>query len=339
MRKRTTLILAVSLLVVLMVGALSGCSLTKKKKDTFTVGWSTDTMAQPWRAYLTETIQKEWAKNSKVKLVTVEAQGKTEKQISDIEDLIAQKVDLIMASPKEEGALTAVIAKANKAGIPVVLADRGVQGDQFTTRVKMDNYVIGQAAAQYLAKKLNGKGNIVIIEGVPGATTVVETQQGFLDELKKYPNMKVLASQPADYRRDKGMQVMENYLQAYKQIDAVFSHADEMTMGALVAAKNAKREKQIVWASINATMEFIKELKDGNIVGCSPLRSNTAVVAVKVATKVLNKEKVPQVYIMPVKMVDETNAAKLYDANRYSLDPWDPEAEGLKIQTQDKASK
>lgn len=343
-----TPVLAVGL--ILGLGLLSGCGGAKTQpgeggakssgaqqegKKQFVVGWSTDTMAQPWRAYLTESIKKEWAKHPDVKLVVVEAQGKTEKQIADVEDLIAQKVDLIMASPKEEAALTAVVAKAYKAGIPVVLVDRGVEGRDFTTRVKVDNVKIGEMVAEYIAKKLNGKGNVVILEGVPGSTTAVETQEGFLKDIKKYPDIKILASQPADYRRDKAMQVMENFLQAFPKIDAVFSHADEMTMGALNAAKSAKREKQIIWGSANATMEFLKEIKDGNIVGASPLRSNCSTVGVKLGYEILKGEKgLPKVHIFPAVMVDESNVAKFYDASKYSLDPWDPEAAGYKVETE-----
>lgn len=295
-------------------------------KKQFVVGWSTDTVAQPWRAYLTETVKNQWAtKHPEVKLIVTDAQGKTEKQISDLEDLAAQKVDLIMVSPKEEKGLTATVKKINDSGIPVVLVDRGVEGEDFTARVKVDNVELGRMVAEYMAKKLNGKGNVVIIEGVPGASTVLESQQGFVETMKKYPDIKILASQPADYRRDKAMQVMENYLQAYPKIDGVYTHADEMTMGALLAAKNAGREKEIIWGSINSTMELIKEIKDGNIVGATPLRSNTAKQGVEIAWKILNGEKVPKVTVVPGFMVDETNAAKVYDANRYSLDPWPPD--------------
>ncbi|MDB4897155.1 MAG: periplasmic binding protein/LacI transcriptional regulator [Firmicutes bacterium] len=306
-------------------------------KKQFVVGWSTDTIQQPWRAYLTESIKKEWSKYPDVKLVVVEAQGKTEKQISDIEDLINQKVDLIMASPKEEKALTQVVAKAYKGGIPVVLADRGVEGKEFTTRVVVENVQIGEMLADYVGKKLNGKGNIVVLEGVPGSTTSEESNQGFNRQIKQYPDIKILARQPADYRRDKGLQVMENFMQAYPKIDAVVSYADEQTMGALTAAKNAKREKQIIWASTNATMEFLKEIKDGNIVGASPLRSNTSALAVKLAYQILKGEgkNLPKVHYFPTLMVDETNVAKLYDASKYSPDPWDPVAAGYQIRTAD----
>jgi ribose transport system substrate-binding protein len=146
-----------------------------------------------------------------------DGQGKSEQQISNIEDMIVNGLDLLVVSPAQEGALTPVVEQVYNSGIPVVCIDRGITSDAFTTYVHADNKLIGAMAADFIAEKLTekygeAKGNIVVLEGVPGSTTAVQRDEGFrarIDEM--YPNLTIIASQPADYRRDTAMSTMERF--------------------------------------------------------------------------------------------------------------------------------
>jgi len=288
------------------------------------IGFAQDTLNQPWRAYQAKVVERELKKLPNVVPLITDGQGRSEKQIANIEDMVTRGIDLLIVSPNQEGALTPVISQVFKKGIPVICIDRGVTGEDYTLWVKGNNFKIAAMCADYIAQKLTKKygepmGNVVVLEGVPGSSSAIERGQGFRSRLaEKYPKMKILASQPADYRRDKAMHIMEDYLQTFPKIDALFSMADEMTMGAVFAIENAGRRKEMVIASMNATSEAIKALMDGRL-DCTPLYPNCVAPAVEAAMKLLAGQKLKQkvVLIDPV-MIDETNASKFYFPDRYT---------------------
>jgi len=291
----------------------------------FKVGFAQDTLNQPWRNYQAECVKSVFASYGITCEVT-DGQGKSEQQISNIEDMIVNGLDLLVVSPAQEGALTPAVEQVYNAGIPVVCIDRGIISDAYTTWVHADNKLIGAMAADFIAEKLTekygeAKGNIVVLEGVPGSTTAVQRDEGFRARItEKYPNLTIIASQPADYRRDTAMSVMEDFLQAYDVIDAVYTHADEMTMGAIAAIENAGRRDEMIIASVNGTMEAIKAIMDGRM-DCTVLYSNCSGPGVAYAVKILLGEEVPKnVTIDPV-MIDAANAAQFYKEGIYSPDP------------------
>jgi ribose transport system substrate-binding protein len=323
MRRDKLALIGVVALFALCIG-LAASALAADKK--YVVGFAQDTLNQPWRAYQAKVVERELKKLPNVTPIITDGQGRSERQIANIEDMVTKGVDLLIVSPKEEGALTPVVSQAHKKNIPVVLIDRGVTGEDYRVWVKGDNYRIAAITADYIAERFTKKfgkpqGNVVVIEGVPGSTTAVERAAGFKQRIaEKYPGIKIIASQPADYRRDKAMQVMEDFLQAFPKIDAIFTHADEMTMGALYAIENAKRRNEIVITSVNGTMEAIKAIMDGRM-DASPLYSNCATRGVEIGMKMLAGQRPPQklVVVDPV-MINETNAAKFYEKDRYSPD-------------------
>lgn len=289
------------------------------------VGFAQDTLNQPWRNYQAVCVTEELAKHGITALVT-DGQGRAEQQIANIEDMLVQGLDLLMASPAQEGALTPVVQEAFNSGTPVVLIDRGIQGKGYTSFVHADNFAIASMVADYIADRMvqrygEARGNIVVIEGVPGSTTAVERDKGFRDRIaEKYPKLKIIASQPGNYRRDLAMSIMEDYLQAYDQIDAVFTHADESTMGAVYAIEAAGRRNEIVITSVNGTMEAIKAIMDGRM-DCTPLYTNASGPGVEFAIKILQGEKVPKHVVLDPVMINEKNAKDFYVEGRYSPDP------------------
>ncbi|XEQ91250.1 Ribose import binding protein RbsB [Sporomusa carbonis] len=161
--------------------------------------------------------------------------------MANIENLIQQKVSVIIVNPVDSKAIVPAIEAANKANIPVITVDRGAAGGKVISAIASDNVAGGKMAGQLIVDKLGGKGKVVELEGIPGTSAANDRGKGFNEAIKTATGIAVVAKQPADFDRAKGMKVMENILQANPEINAVFAHNDEMALGALEAIKAAKR--------------------------------------------------------------------------------------------------
>lgn len=323
MNKAVKAVMLLTLSLCVLAGTFAQAPLVAKKP--FFAGFAQDTLNQPWRNYQAVCVERELKKVAGVKVIITDGTGKAEKQISNVEDMIARGLDILLISPAQEGALTPIVSQVYKSGIPVVLVDRGITSQDYTCFVKGDNVKTGAMAADYIAAQMTAKygspkGNLVVIEGVPGSTTSVERDKGLKTRLAQaYPNIKILASQPADYRRDKAMQVMEDFLQTFPKIDAVFTYADESTMGAIFAIENAKRRSEMIIGSVNATTEAIKAIMDGRM-DFSVLYSNCAAKGVEMAVRIMNGETVPKVIVVDPVNVTKENAKSYYKEGTYSAD-------------------
>ncbi len=232
---------------------------------TYVIAFSQDDMNNDWRASQVNSAKKEAEKYKNVKFIYTDAQGSSMKQVNDIEDLIAQSVDAILTSPREQKPLTPVVAKAYQAGIPIILLDRRVDGDQYTAWIGPDNVPIAKAAAEYMGAQLNGKGKIIHLQGVPGSTPQIERSDYFIAVLKeKYPDIEIVAQQPADFLRQKALEVMENLLQAHPDINGLYSESDSMAYGAMLAFKNAGIDmKPLVVIGIDYITQAKEMIKEG----------------------------------------------------------------------------
>ncbi len=231
------------------------------------IGFSQSTMNHPFRVAMVEVNKKYAEENFKdVEVIVTDGQNSASKQAADIDDLIAQEVDVLIVSPLTSDALTPAVKKAMDAGIKVLTADRKVE-TPVTLHIGGGNTVIGTLNAEYLAKKLNGKGNIIEIQGTAGASATIERNAGFAEELKKYPDMKVTATQYADYLREPAMKFMEDTLQRFGpgEIQAVFAHNDEMALGAVKAIEAAGRTDILV-VGADGQNEGIDAVKAGKMV-------------------------------------------------------------------------
>lgn len=207
----------------------------------------------------------ERAKEKNIELIVNDAQRTAEKQVQQIETFIAQKVDAIILNPCEVEASSPAIEKAKAAGIPVINVNS-------ETSAKPDGFVgsrdeeAGEIAMAQIAKLLNGKGNIVMIDGYMGQAAQIKRAIGAKNILSKYPDIKILAEQTAEWDRAKGMSLMENWIQSYgDKINAVFAHNDEMGMGALQALEQAKLKDKVVVVSIDAIADAMQAVKDGRL--------------------------------------------------------------------------
>lgn len=203
------------------------------------VAFAQDTMANDWRAAQVRELQKAFAAHPEIEFIYTDANGDTARQVQDIERLAAQGVDVLITSPRDADLMREPIARVHRKGIPVILLSRRVSGDEFTQFITADNRSIGRQAAQYLARQLGGKGNVLVLQGVPTASSAIDRTAGFNEVLKQYPGLKVVAVRPADYLRAQAIQRVEEVLAEKLQFDAIYSQSDSMAIGAILALKKA----------------------------------------------------------------------------------------------------
>ncbi|APH03598.1 ribose ABC transporter substrate-binding protein RbsB [Bacillus weihaiensis] len=231
--------------------------------DNVKVGLSISTLNNPFFVTLKEGAEEE-AKAKDIELVVVDAQNDSAKQVSDIEDLIQQGVDVLLVNPTDSAAVSAAIESANSADVPVITLDRSAEGGEVVAHIASDNAAGGKMAGDFILEMLGNEGKVAEIEGIPGSSAARERGQGFHEAVDAVTEMEVAAKQTADFDRAKGLTVMENILQGNKDIQAVFAHNDEMALGALQAVEAAGLTDVIV-VGFDATEDAVKAVEDGRL--------------------------------------------------------------------------
>ena len=252
--------------VVIAVVILSGCNrgANKDGEKSFVIGASMLSLQSEFVVNVKDAMEAR-AKEKNIALIVNDAQRTADKQVQQIETFISQKVDAIILNPCEVEASSPAIEKAKAAGIPIinVNSETAAAPDGF---VGSRDEEAGEIAMEQIAKLLNGKGNVVMIEGYMGQAAQIKRSAGAKTVLDKYPGIKILAQQTADWDRAKGMSLMENWIQSYgNKINAVFAHNDEMGMGALQALEQAKLKDKVAVISIDAIADALQAVKDGRL--------------------------------------------------------------------------
>lgn len=268
------------------------------------IGLAVSTQSNPFFVTLKKGAEEE-AQKQGLTLITVDAQDDPAKQIASIEDLIQKKVKVILVNPTDSDAVVGAVKAANAAGIPVVTLDRSVNGGEVASHVASDNVAGGKMAAGYLLEKIGNQGDVVELEGIPGASAARERGQGFHDVIDQAKDVKVVGRQPADFDRAKGLSVMENILQANKNVKGVFAHNDEMALGA-VQALEAAGMKDVTVVGFDATDDAVNAVKAGKMsatVAQKPeLIGKTAVDAAK---KIIDGQPVDKSLPVPLDLVKQ----------------------------------
>jgi ribose transport system substrate-binding protein len=221
-----------------------------------------------WMAAITENARDEAEKLGDVDLQVAEGVTDSAAQADQVETLIGSKPDALVILPNEPDALTPVAQKAMAAGIPVIDVDREfVEQGAYRSLITGDNYGIGYQAGNYFADELKCQGNVVEIQGIAGIPVTEQRSQGFADALERrcQDGVKIVASQPADFVPDKGLSVMENILQAQKEIDAVYTHDDDMAEGVVSAIQNAGREDEMFLTGAGGSKAAMEQIKEGGL--------------------------------------------------------------------------
>lgn len=216
-----------------------------KAEPPWTIGYADSSLSNSWRVFAWQYMQAEAAAHPQIgQIIHANANDSTPKQVSDIENLLSRNVNCMIVAPTSATALAPAITAASKQ-VPVVINERAVEGGEYTTFASLEAVEMGEIQAEAVVKALNGKGKIVILEGVEGTGPVIETLEGMENVLNKNPGIEVLATEYTEWSRDKGKQDMENLLQANPQIDAVLSDSGLQNVGAFEAVKQAGRLSEI----------------------------------------------------------------------------------------------
>jgi ABC-type sugar transport system substrate-binding protein len=286
------------------------------------VGFSQVGAESAWRTAETKSIQGEAAKRG-VDLKFADAQGKQAQQIQALTSFIAQNVDVIVLAPVVETGWDAVLAQAKEAKIPVILVDRGVKVSDdslYITLIASDFVEEGRMAAEWLAKKVNGKANIYELQGTTGSAPAIDRKKGFEEVLANHPGMKIIKSQSADFTRAKGKEVMEAFIKSDgKNIQAVYAHNDDMALGAIQALDEAGMNpgKDVTIISVDAVKAAFEAMVAGKLnatVECNPLMGPLVFDTIN---KVRAGEKVPKFIQNKDQLFEMTNAAQVIGTREY----------------------
>ena len=279
-----------------------------------------------WLKAVSDDAKKEGENLSdQVDLTINDSAGSSAEQADQIETLLSEKPDVLVVLPFEGDALTPVAQKATTAGIPVVNIDREFSTPgAYRTWIGGDNYGIGWQAGNYFADELKCAGNVVEIQGLAGISVTEQRSKGFTDALKQRceDGIKIVASQPADFAPDKGLSVMENILQAQKEIDGVYTHDDDMAEGVVAAIENADRQDEMFLTGAGGSKAAMEQIEKGGLYRATFLYNPTmAASAVRLANLIahdqgmadLTEPEVPSRIQVPATTVTKENVAEYKD--------------------------
>jgi ribose transport system substrate-binding protein len=289
--------------------AAAPAAASKPAKSSYTIGMSQSNLGEPWRVQMNADVKAAADQHPDLKVIFKDAQNDSLKQRSHVEEFVSQGVDLIIISPKEAQPLTEPVARAMDAGIPVIVLDRRVIGDKFTTFIGADNKKIGKAAGEWIKKTLNGKGNVVELMGLQTSTPGQDRHTGFQEGIQG-SDIKVIFSADMKWLEPNARQEMESALARYPQIDLVYAHNDPGAHGAYLAAQAAGREKQMKFVGIDALpQEGIAYVKQG-ILDATFQYPTGGPEAIDTAEKIFHGEKVPHEITLGSRLYTKDNVAK-----------------------------
>jgi ribose transport system substrate-binding protein len=301
------------IVAVLLVALTSGAC--RQAETSFVVGFSQMEHNNPWRLAQTASLKAEAAKRN-YELVVSDAQGQTSKQVSDVEDLVARRVDVILLAPREFQGLAPALQAARAAKIPVILVDReaeGTAGEDYVTFLGSNFIEQGERAAEWLAKETNGEAKIVELTGTPGSSVAVDRAKGFRAALAKHPGMQIIASQTGDFSRAAGQSVLQNIIQSKgREITAVYAHNDEMALGGIEALKAAgmKPGADVKVVSVDGERAALESIQRGELGATVESNPRFGPLAFDTVEKVRRGEKVPPKILITDRFFDRSNAAQ-----------------------------
>ncbi|MHB0997612.1 MAG: ABC transporter substrate-binding protein [Armatimonadota bacterium] len=323
---------AACLTACLFILAVCGCSkqsttstsspATTAAGKSMVVGFSQIGAESAWRTAETQSVKDE-AKRRGVTLNFADAQQKQENQISAVKSFIAKKVDIIFLAPVVETGWEPVLKDAKRAGIPVILLDRGVKVSDdslYNTLIGSDFVEEGRMAAEWLAKKTDGKCQLVELQGTPGSAPAIDRNAGFVEVLKKYPGMSIIKSQSGDFTRSGGKALMEAFIKSEgKNIQAVYAHNDDMAIGAIQAleAVGMKPGKDVTVISVDGVKAAFETMIAGKLnatVECNPILGP---MAFDTAESILAGKSVPKKVLIKDQLFEMSTAAEDIKNRKY----------------------
>jgi ribose transport system substrate-binding protein len=242
MRMKRVWVLVMAL--VLVTGAVAFGQ--DKPMTGWTVGYLpgslVDALRITWSKYLQTTVE---AAGGKV--IVIDSQNDATKQVSDGEDILQKKINILVINPIDSAAMIPIVDKANSMKIPVVCIDRTVDKGDIVTTVEFDNWKAGNDAGEFIAKALGGKGEVMQIQGTLGASVVYERGESYRKAIAKYPGLKIVAEPSSkDWTTQDALAFTEDALSAHPNLKAIWCHADAIALGAFNAVQAKGKEKQVI---------------------------------------------------------------------------------------------
>lgn len=292
--------------ILCLAGILMSCT---QKHTRYRIGVS-QCSDDEWRHKMNNEIVREALFYDGVEVEIRTAKDNNRNQIADIKYFIDKKVDLLIVAPNEAAAITPVVEKAYRQGIPVVVIDRKILSDKYTAFVGADNYEIGKDVGQYILNRLHGKGKVLEITGLEGSTPAMERHKGLTDVLKEEPGIEITASVDGAWLQSVAGEKMDSVFQTNKNIDLVFAQNDRMAIGAYLSARQQQLEKEMLFVGIDALpgKEYGVEQIINGVLDATFIYPTGGNKVVQVAMDILEKRPYERDTKLSTALVDKTNA-------------------------------
>ncbi len=298
------------ILVSILLFSLS-CSNTETQK--YTIGFSQTGINDEWRKSMNQAMKIQAAFYPEIELKILEGQDDITDQIKDIEALIAENVDILIVSPVQAAPITPIVEKAFKKGIPVLIVDRKINGENYTAYLGADNYQIGTNAANYLASLTTEPKNIIEIKGLLGSSPASERSSGFNNIINDIPNLSVVKTIQGNWESYSIKDSLSKILDSIKNVDYIFAHNDRMALGAWEVLKEKRLEKTIKIIGVdglngpNGGVELVQD----EVLMATLLYPTGGDEAIKLAIEILNGKAVAKKNILGTTVIDSRNASIL----------------------------
>lgn len=292
MKKLTTLISA----------AVLSASMSATATAQETLALVVSTLNNPFFVTMKDGAEKK-ASELGYKMIVLDSQNDPAKELSNVEDLTVRGVKAILINPTDSDAVSNAIKMANRAKVPVLTLDRGASRGEVVTHIASDNVAGGKMAGDFIAEKIGAKAKVIQLEGLAGTSAARERGEGFAQAVTAN-SFNLLASQPGDFDRTKGLNVMENLLASNGDAQAVFAQNDEMALGALRAVQASG--KNILIVGFDGTDDGIKAVERG-LLGATVAQQPALIgsLAVEAADKMLKGEKVDAYIPVPLRVISK----------------------------------
>jgi galactofuranose transport system substrate-binding protein len=286
--------------------------------ESATFGFAQTENNNPWRIAQTESMRNAAEENG-VELIVTDAQSNTPKQVSDIQDMVAQGVDVLFIPPREEQGLEPALQSAREVGVPVFLVDREANAEICEDYIGFmgSNFIQqGERTAEWLVQATNGKAKIAELQGTVGASVTADRGEGFKSVIDENSGMEIIASQSGNFNRAEGQNVMEQILGGNPDLDAVYAHNDEMAIGAIQALKDAGRKpgEDVTVVSVDGTRDALQAIIDGDLGATVETNPRFGPLAFDTAKKFLSGEQVPTKITVQDHLFDKGNATQFIDS-------------------------
>lgn len=302
MKRKLHLIIYVAIIVL-----LTGCAQQPRKYVIGVSQCSEDT----WRDKLNDELKMGEYLNDSLIVKLASSNDDNMLQNKQVNQFIDEGVDLLIVSPNQLSAISKSVERAYDKGIPVILYDRKTNSDKYTAFIGCDNYTIGKSMGTFIAQQLQGKGRIVEIRGLEGSSPALERHRGFMDAIKPYPGLRVVASEGGNWKEEGGIQAMKRILKQTQDFDYVFAHNDCLAWGAYVAARQMKVKRNYKYTGVDgmATEGGGLELVRDGIFEASYLYPTKGDEVIALAMKILKHQPYERDNYLSTSIITQANAA------------------------------